>query len=178
MSTVRARACAKEHLRILARCVGAGPVRHSERGRTLSRQQVLKEVKAERKRLEEDVEGRRFLRLAEKTRPHTWGECQERGLGARPCPYVGCYYHLYADVLPTGSLKMLWSDADPLELPETCALAVAQRGGLTLDEVGLILNITRERVRQIQVDGLRRFLHNFKKLGLSAVEVRAFLGER
>ena len=37
---------------------------------------------------------------------------------------------------------------------ETCALDVADRGGITLEEVGAILNLARERIRQVEVRGL------------------------
>jgi DNA-directed RNA polymerase sigma subunit (sigma70/sigma32) len=43
-----------------------------------------------------------------------------------------------------------WPGLEPWELPETCALDAADRGGMTLEEVGAILNLTRERIRQIQ----------------------------
>jgi DNA-directed RNA polymerase sigma subunit (sigma70/sigma32) len=33
---------------------------------------------------------------------------------------------------------------------------VAERGGVTLEEVGEILNLTRERVRQVEVTGLQK----------------------
>jgi DNA-directed RNA polymerase sigma subunit (sigma70/sigma32) len=37
---------------------------------------------------------------------------------------------------------------------ETCALDVAEKGGITLEEVGEIMNLTRERIRQVEVRGL------------------------
>jgi DNA-directed RNA polymerase sigma subunit (sigma70/sigma32) len=40
------------------------------------------------------------------------------------------------------------------ELEETCALDVADRGGITLEEVGRLLNLTRERVRQLEAEAL------------------------
>ncbi|HEX8907607.1 MAG TPA: sigma factor-like helix-turn-helix DNA-binding protein, partial [Anaeromyxobacteraceae bacterium] len=40
------------------------------------------------------------------------------------------------------------------ELDETCALDVADRGGITLEEVGTIMNLTRERIRQVETRGL------------------------
>ena len=39
---------------------------------------------------------------------------------------------------------------------ETCSLDVADRGGITLEEVGEILNLTRERIRQVEVRGLSK----------------------
>ena len=67
---------------------------------------------------------------------------------------MACKYHLYLDVNPeTGSIKMNFPDLEPWELEETCALDIAERGGVTLEEVGAILNLTRERVRQVEVSG-------------------------
>ena len=76
---------------------------------------------------------------------------------ARPCPYVSCKYHLYIDVNPsTGSIKVNFPDREVWELKESCALDVAQQGGITLEEVGEILNLTRERIRQVEVRGLMK----------------------
>ena len=76
---------------------------------------------------------------------------------ARPCPWVACKHHLYLDVNPvTGSIKINFPDLEPWELKETCALDVAERGGITLEEVGEIMNLTRERIRQVEVRGLTK----------------------
>lgn len=75
--------------------------------------------------------------------------------GPRPCPWVSCKFHLYLDVNPdTGSIKLNFPDLEVWEMAETCALDVADRGGITLEEVGEILNLTRERIRQVEVHGL------------------------
>jgi len=85
-------------------------------------------------------------------RPKDRGECKE---GMRPCPYVSCKHHLYLDVNPeTGSIKLNFPDLEVSEMAETCSLDVADRGGITLEEVGEILNLTRERIRQVEVRGL------------------------
>ena len=85
-------------------------------------------------------------------RPKSRGECANV---ARPCPYVSCKYHLYIDVNPaTGSIKINFPDLEVWELQHSCALDVAQTGGITLEEVGEILNLTRERIRQVEVRGL------------------------
>lgn len=85
-------------------------------------------------------------------RPTSRGECRAE---ARPCPWVACKFHLYLDVTPeTGSIKLNFPDLEPWELSETCALDVAERGGITLEEVGEIMNLTRERIRQVEVRGL------------------------
>ena len=73
----------------------------------------------------------------------------------RPCLFVSCRYHLYLDVNPaTGSIKLNFPDKEVWQLEQTCALDVAERGGITLEEVGDIMNLTRERIRQVEVTGL------------------------
>lgn len=87
-------------------------------------------------------------------RPQSRVECQN---DIRPCPWVACKHHLYLDVNPeTGSIKINFPDLEPWELEQTCALDVAERGGITLEEVGEIMNLTRERIRQVEVRGLRK----------------------
>ncbi len=87
-------------------------------------------------------------------RPRTRAECLE---GARPCPFVSCQHHLYLDVSPrTGAIKLNFPDLEVWEMTETCALDVADRGGTTLEEVGAIMNLTRERIRQVEVKGLAK----------------------
>jgi hypothetical protein len=85
-------------------------------------------------------------------RPTSRAECREE---MRPCPWVACKHHLYLDINPeTGSIKINFPDLEPWELKHTCALDVAERGGITLEEVGEIMNLTRERIRQVEVRGL------------------------
>jgi hypothetical protein len=85
-------------------------------------------------------------------RPLTRGECKDM---PRPCPFVSCKHHLYLDVNPeTGSIKLNFPDLEVWEMKETCALDVADRNGITLEEVGEIMNLTRERIRQVEVRGL------------------------
>ena len=85
-------------------------------------------------------------------RPTSRAECRAE---MRPCPWVACKHHLYLDINPeTGSIKINFPDLEPWEMRETCALDVAERGGITLEEVGEIMNLTRERIRQVEVRGL------------------------
>lgn len=87
-------------------------------------------------------------------KPRTRAECQE---GERPCPFVSCKHHLYLDVSArTGAIKLNFPDLEVWEMTETCALDVADRGGTTLEEVGAIMNLTRERIRQVEVKGLAK----------------------
>jgi hypothetical protein len=96
-------------------------------------------------------------------RPETRGECADM---ERPCPFVSCKYHLYIDVHPVrGSIKINFPDIEVWEMTDTCALDIADRGGITLEEVGEIMNLTRERVRQVETQGLA------KLQGLSEVDL-------
>ena len=49
---------------------------------------------------------------------------------------------------------MNFPDLEVWEMTETCALDVADRGGTTLEEVGVLLNLTRERIRQVERSGI------------------------
>lgn len=87
-------------------------------------------------------------------RPRARAEC---GDAPRPCPFVSCKHHLYLDVSArTGAIKLNFPDLEVWEMSETCALDVADRGGTTLEEVGAIMNLTRERIRQVEVKGLAK----------------------
>lgn len=82
-------------------------------------------------------------------RPKTRAECVG---GHRPCPFVSCKYHLYLDIdRESGAIKLNFPDLEPEQLRVSCALDVADGGGATLEEVGAIMNLTRERVRQLEL---------------------------
>lgn len=87
-------------------------------------------------------------------RPTTRGDCEA---GERPCPFLSCRHHLYLDVNPdTGSIKLNFPDKELHELADTCALDVADRQGITLEHVGSLMNVTRERIRQMETRALAR----------------------
>lgn len=87
-------------------------------------------------------------------RPKTRAECLN---GPRPCPFVSCKHHLYLDVSQkTGAIKLNFPDIEVEDMTESCALDVADRGGTTLEEVGAIMNLTRERIRQVEVKALAK----------------------
>lgn len=101
--------------------------------------------------------GRMLFPETEYERPRTRAECLHGPHAARPCPFVSCKHHLYLDVNDrTGSIKLNFPDLEVWELPETCALDIADRGGITLEEVGEIMNLTRERIRQLETRGLAK----------------------
>ncbi len=85
-------------------------------------------------------------------RPGTRADCASGQFAERPCAFVGCKYHLFLDVNPVnGNIKLNFPGLEVEDLPETCSLDIADRGGITLEEVGALMNLTRERVRQVEV---------------------------
>jgi Sigma-70, region 4 len=91
---------------------------------------------------------------ADVARPKTRADCMDQ---RRPCPWVSCAHHLYLDVsAQTGAIKLNFPDLEPDELPETCALDVADRADTTLERVGALMNVTRERIRQIEIQALAK----------------------
>jgi len=132
------------------------------RSKTIARKQMMRE----RRRL---LSRGMLPEIVEYERPVNRSECRH---AERPCLYVSCRYHLYLDVNPnTGSIKINFPDKNIWELEETCALDVAERGGVTLEEVGDIMNLTRERIRQVEVAGL-------DKLRASEGELETFIDGR
>jgi hypothetical protein len=87
-------------------------------------------------------------------KPRAREECLD---GPRPCPFVSCKHHLFIDVSPrTGAIKLNFPDLEVWDMGESCALDVADRGGTTLEDVGAIMNLTRERIRQVEVKALAK----------------------
>jgi hypothetical protein len=117
--------------------------------RTSGIRKLAKEIKEDQERFEDQLE----LSLSElSTKPKVWGDCSRHV----PCPWVGCKYHLYIDVDErTGSIKYNFPHLEPWEIPATCSLAVAKAGGVTLDTIGEYMNLSRERVRQLEVSGAK-----------------------
>jgi len=85
-------------------------------------------------------------------RPLTRGDCLSGGVNEmRPCPWVSCRHHLALGVDEhNGNIKLVFPSIDISEMRTTCALDVADDGGATLDGVGTLMNLTRERIRQIE----------------------------
>ncbi len=132
----------------------AEPGKPRQRARTMSRKEMARMFRQQAAAGGLDPELQGLMAELDASRPKVRGDCVE---GERPCPYVSCKYNLYVDVNPrTGSVKMNFPDKELWELAETCALDVADRQGITLEEVGVIMNLTRERVRQLEMRGLTK----------------------
>jgi hypothetical protein len=126
--------------------------RGRRRSRTMSRKEIARELRRQRAFGLVDPELDAIMKEIEARRPRSRAECAS---GPRPCMFISCKHHLYLDVNPsTGSIKLNFPDKEVWDLAETCALDVADRGGITLEEVGSIMNLTRERIRQVETRGL------------------------
>jgi sigma-70-like protein len=128
--------------------------RGRRRSKTMSRKEIARELRRQRAFGLVDPELEATVREIEASRPRSRAECAN---GPRPCMFIACKHHLYLDVNPaTGSIKLNFPDREVWELDETCALDVADKGGITLEEVGSIMNLTRERIRQVETRGLAK----------------------
>ncbi len=128
--------------------------RGRRRSKTMSRKEIARELRRQRAFGVIDPELEDTMREIEAARPRSRADC---ATGPRPCMFISCKHHLYLDVNPaTGSIKLNFPDKEVWELADTCALDVADRGGITLEEVGAIMNLTRERIRQVETRGLQK----------------------
>jgi hypothetical protein len=125
-----------------------------QRSKTMSRKEMARDLRRKRLSGEMDPEEEELLRLIDEQRPKTRADCMN---GPRPCLFVSCKHNLYLDVNPeTGSIKLNFPDKEIWQLQYSCALDVAEKGGITLEEVGEIMNLTRERIRQVETRGLMK----------------------
>jgi hypothetical protein len=83
----------------------------------------------------------------EPVRPRTRGECED---APRPCPWVSCKQHLFWEYLKHHP------EATVETMKHSCVLDIADEGGMTLEDVGEIFGLTRERIRQLETDALRK----------------------
>ena len=105
----------------------------------------------------------RHLHLIRPGRPIVRGDCLPGGFNAhRPCHYLMCEWH-------TEQNESNEKAAAPLV---SCILDVADRGGVTLEEVGEALGVTRQRAQQIEGDAL---IELARKLGVPRKRVRELL---
>lgn len=97
--------------------------------------------------------------------------------GPRPCPHVSCRHHLLLEVTDAGSLRILQPTTDVSAMGETCSLDLAERGTMSLDQIGQILKLSRERIRQLEETALVRLRDALEGQGILPDEVMNFLSE-
>lgn len=140
-------------------------------------QHVVREaILEEHKDLDETRFDQAELDLNDATRPHIRAECAPGGeKHYRPCPWAMCRYNMFDMLMSTvasrqGPHVLRVNDSaekpkpilSPLDVrPDiSCMLDIVDRNpnGCTLDAIGDILGLTRERVRQIHVVAIRKML--------------------
>jgi hypothetical protein len=132
----------------------AGAITREQRRSRRKREVRARTISVKRMTKRELEIGRMLYPETDYPKPTTRAECAE---GIRPCPYVSCKHHLFLDVSArTGAIKLNFPDLEVWDMNETCALDVADRGGTTLEDVGAIMNLTRERIRQVEVKALAK----------------------
>lgn len=88
--------------------------------------------------------------------PTVRSECID---GPRPCQWVSCRYHLWEVSIRPG--RRWYRDQTPASRVrahsgESCALDLAEIGGMDRPHVARVLGMTRERVRQIETQAIER----------------------
>jgi len=77
-------------------------------------------------------------------------------LGSGKCQDASCRY----SVLESWPSFALWDAEDRAELiaalPDTCALGLAEQGGMSTEEVGTLLGLPRDTVHRMESVALRR----------------------
>lgn len=89
-------------------------------------------------------------------RPTTRDDCANV---QRPCPYVACRHNLYLDISPCGeNLRFYNAGLEPWDILPTasCSLDLADRGRMTLEDIGAAMGVTRERSRQMENTALAK----------------------
>jgi len=115
-------------------------------GNERQRQRAAKEAKAQAER--------RYNAGA----PRTRSECLT---APRPCPWVGCRYHLALELGPNGQPLLDSTERRPWEMAETCALDVADRGQHTQTEVAQFFGVSRAAIHETE----HRALEKLRALG-------------
>lgn len=103
-------------------------------------------------------------------RPTRRSQCRS---SVRPCPWVSCRYNLYLDVRRDGIMRLNFPDREPDEMMTSCALDLAEDGPRTLDQVAVLMGMSRERARQIEEGAMaqvRRDWHSEELLGDNDLE--------
>lgn len=94
-----------------------------------------------------------------RSRPVHRGDCKPGEGGPyeqRPCAFVSCKFHLAVDLGPGGKrVRLNFPGMELEEMPETCALDVADRGGIGASATANLLNITVQALNLIETRAIR-----------------------
>lgn len=91
-------------------------------------------------------------------RPQTRADCADI---PRPCPFIACRYNLYLDVRDDGGIRFNFPDREPDEMTASCVLDLASDGPRTLDLIGGLMGVSKERARQLEASALKKVKQQF-----------------
>ena len=94
--------------------------------------------------------------------PVTRGDCID---AQRPCPYVSCKWHLLTTIASDGRMYKArdFDERDPdsivaalVEMSETCTLDVADKGGMSEEEIGDIYGVSADKMKRDSMTAVAR----------------------
>ncbi len=88
------------------------------------------------------------------TRPTIRAQCPD----VRPCPFVGCRYHLYIDVDEDGQIKYNFPHMEPWELHHSCALDIAEKSSEMNSQIDIarITGISKNIIKKIEDSAIEK----------------------
>ncbi len=99
-------------------------------------------------------------------RPRTRQDCLPGGCNAeRPCPFVACRNNLYIDAgISATSFQLNMPDIEPHEMTHSCALDIADAGGMTARDIAAIWRVSHQRIFQIEVSAMRKAARHLREI--------------
>jgi hypothetical protein len=99
------------------------------------------------------LDSREMSMATRRKRPTKRRECPD----ARPCPWVSCRDNLSIAITRKKFVNFTGSE-DPKEWGQNCCLDHAEKGPVTLEDIGALMGVTRERIRQIEISASAHFV--------------------
>lgn len=96
-------------------------------------------------------------------RPKIRAECPDY----RPCPYVGCRYNNYLEIMENGGIRFNFNGIEPFERNTGCTLDLAEKRSYNSGEIADAVGMTRTTVNQevrIALEKIKELEQNLTEL--------------
>lgn len=96
-------------------------------------------------------------------RPKIRAECPDY----RPCPFVGCRYNNYLEIMENGGIRFNFNGVEPWERNTGCTLDLAEKRSYNSGEIADAVGMTRTTVNQevrSALDNMMAEEHNLMEL--------------